>query len=532
MKRSASLIFTSLLALGSLAAEKYRIYQVNYDITGITKPYALERNIEIDKKRIFENYDDLHSYIENIKQLFANERNIESTVIYAKYDSVPDEDEVVNVALNIATQDSKHFLMVPYPKYNSNDGLVLKLKAKDTNFLGTLETLDLDFNFSYEPKDSDTDTSDYNTIFGINLKYDYPFKMWVLDSKWKNSFSLDYTLGKSKSEFSYNTGFVFELPFENFSLKLDLTQGIERNFDYTEYDDELFLTEGATLSLPYKIAKIDNFGDVNWGPYVSYDCYWDKNGINKENEDLSSPTLKVGHSASTGRVNWHENFRDGVDLSFDQYVGYNFQKEEYIATLSGTVSLYKSFNNRIGINSRFYGFYNYNQNTQSGSYLRGIRDDQRYKTDAWEAKGFSGEPQKALNTQAAIIGNIDIPIRILTTDWNEFTKFCFGENSWLTNHLTWMRYFDFEMHISPFFDFAFADNLITGKTFAIKDGWYGAGLEVLVYPAKWRSLVVRASAGIDVGRKIIKKAVSKLIDDSWRKNVSALEISIGIGLFY
>ena len=265
MKRSASLIFTSLLALGSLAAEKYRIYQVNYDITGITKPYALERNIEIDKKRIFENYDDLHSYIENIKQLFANERNIESTVIYAKYDSVPDEDEVVNVALNIATQDSKHFLMVPYPKYNSNDGLVLKLKAKDTNFLGTLEPLDLDFNFSYEPKDSDTDTSDYNTIFGINLKYDYPFKMWVLDSKWKNSFSLDYTLGKSKSEFSYNTGFVFELPFENFSLKLDLTQGIERNFDYTEYDDELFLTEGATLSLPYKIAKIDNFGDVNWG---------------------------------------------------------------------------------------------------------------------------------------------------------------------------------------------------------------------------------------------------------------------------
>ena len=55
---------------------------------------------------------------------------------------------------------------------------------------------------------------------------------------------------------------------------------------------------------------------------------------------------------------------------------------------------------------------------------------------------------------------------------------------------------------------------------------------MLVYPAKWRSLVVRASAGVDAGRKIIKKAVSKLIDDTWRKQVSALEISIGIGLFY
>ena len=151
MKRSASLIFTSLLALGSLAAEKYRINQVNYDITGITKPYALERNIEIDKKRIFENYDDLHSYIENIKQLFANERNIESTVIYAKYDAIPDEDEVVNVALNIATQDSKHFLMVPYPKYNSNDGLVLKLKSKSKGSRVPRKLVSFAFNFNTRP---------------------------------------------------------------------------------------------------------------------------------------------------------------------------------------------------------------------------------------------------------------------------------------------------------------------------------------------------------------------------------------------
>ena len=532
MKRSAALFFTSFFAFGFLTAEKYRIADVNYDITGITKPYALEKNITIDKKRVFESYEELHSYIENLKQLFENERNIESTVIFAKYDAVPDEESITKVTLSISTQDSKHFLMVPYPKYNSNDGLVLKLKAKDTNFLGTLETMDMDFNFAYEPTDKDSDSSAHDTILGLSLEYDYPFKLWKIDTKWKNSFDFAYTLGKSKPEFSYETGFIFEIPVGDFSLKLDLTQGIARNFDYTEYGDELFYTENATFSLPYKIAKIDSFGDVNWGPYVSYSFYFDKDGIDKQNEDLSSPTLKFGHSASTGRVNWHENFRDGIDLSFDQYIGYNYHREEYIANLSGTVSLYKSFFNRFGIYSRFYGFYNYNQNSKIGSYLRGIRDDQRYKDSAWEEAGFSGEPQKALNTSAAIVGNIDIPIRVLTTDWRGFTEFCFGEDSWLTNHLAWMRYFDFEMHISPFFDFALSDNLITGKTFAIKDGWYAAGLEVLVYPAKWRSLVVRASAGIDAGRKIIKKAVSKLIDDTWRKQVSALEISIGIGLFY
>ena len=55
---------------------------------------------------------------------------------------------------------------------------------------------------------------------------------------------------------------------------------------------------------------------------------------------------------------------------------------------------------------------------------------------------------------------------------------------------------------------------------------------MLVYPAKWRSLVVRGSVGIDAGRKIVDKVVDKLFDSSWRKNCSAVEIYIGIGLQY
>ena len=532
MKRTIAFLLASIFLTAAVFSEKYKISQVNYDIVGMTRQYALERNIEIDKDRIFETFEDFNAYLDNLRQLFKNERNLESSVIYAKYDSELNKEEIINVTLNISTQDSKHFLVVPYPKYNSNDGLVVKLKAKDTNFLGTLETLDLDFNFSYEPQDTDSDSSDYDTIFGINLSYDYPFKLWKLDSKWENSFSLDYTIGKEKPEFSYETGFVFELPLDRLKITLDLTQGIERNFDYTEYGDELFMTESAKLSLPYKIATIDNFDDVTWGPYIAYSWYWDDDGISETNEDLTSPTLKVGHSVSTGRVNWTDNFRDGVDLSMDQYIGYNYQKREYIASVSGTMELYKSFFNRFGIYSRFYGFYNYNQNTSIGSYLRGIRDDQRYQSDAWAEAGLSGEPAKALNTSAAIVMNFDMPFRIITTDWLAFNRFCFGEDSWLTNHLNWMRYFDFELQMSPFVDIAFANNLVTEKTFAIKDGWYAAGLEVLVFPAKWRSLVVRASAGVDIGRKVVKKVISKLIDDDWRKQVSAFELSIGIGLHY
>jgi len=507
----------------------YRIETVNYEVSGITSHYALSRAVDIDKERIFNSYDELHSYVENLRQLFNNERNLASAIINVKYESITGEDEVTPITLNISTIDSKHFLLVPYPKYNSNDGLVVKLKAKDTNFLGTMETLNFDLNFSVEPSDDDADS--FDTVFGINLDYDYPFKLWRLDSKWKNDFSISYTIGEVKPEFSYETGFIFELPFNDISLKLDLTQGISRNFDYTEYGDELYFIDGATLSMPYKVAKIDNFGNVVWSPYISYDFYWDKDGINKTNYDLSSPVLKIGHSTSTSRVNWSGNFRNGVYMSMDQYIGYNYQKEEYIASISGKLELYKAFK-YAGIASRFNGFYSFNQKTAIGSYLRGIRDDQKYKSSAWTNAGLSGSPEKALTTSAAIIGNIDLPIHIVTTDWIAVDEFIFGEDSWLTNHLRWMRYFDFELQISPFVDFALCNNLVTEKTFAIKDGFYSGGLEVLVYPAKWRSLVVRASAGVDAGRKIIKKVISKLIDDSWRREVSALEISIGIGLHY
>ena len=270
-----------------------------------------------------------------------------------------------------------------------------------------------------------------------------------------------------------------------------------------------------------KVLGKGSFGTVKWGPELSYTWNWDKNGIDRANEDLSGPTLAIGHSVTAGRVNWTGNYRNGLSMNLTQNVGYNYQLYHYTATILGELEGFKSFS-KIGFNTRFYAFYNLNKTAKIGDYLRGIRDDQTYKNSL----------QKALRTKAAIIGNIDIPIHIVTTNWNEATKFIFGTDSWMTNHLNWMRHFDFELQISPFVDFAFSKNSITEKTFAIKDGWYTAGLEFLVYPAKWRSLVVRASTGVDIGRKIIKKAASNLIDDSWRSECETYEIYIGIGWHY
>ena len=54
-------IIVSFLAFTSLYAEKYQIKSIEYSTEGAfgfgkTNPYALNRTVEVDKKRIFEDY--------------------------------------------------------------------------------------------------------------------------------------------------------------------------------------------------------------------------------------------------------------------------------------------------------------------------------------------------------------------------------------------------------------------------------------------------------------------------------------------
>ena len=71
-------------------------------------------------------------------------------------------------------------------------------------------------------------------------------------------------------------------------------------------------------------------------------------------------------------------------------------------------------------------------------------------------------------------------------------------------------------------------NKVTQTFFNFKDGFYGAGLEAIVYPLKWSGITVRASLGIDAGRKFF----AKKINTSWRENVPKTEIQLGFGLHY
>ena len=126
-----------------MSADNYIIRDVEYDVKGITRPYAIETKVLVDKKLVFKNEDELIDYINDYAQKLENTRVFEKiSVDFSLKEHSQEETEsgentetLYDVYLNVSTKDSKHLLAVPYPKYDSNNGFSLRLKAKDTNFL-------------------------------------------------------------------------------------------------------------------------------------------------------------------------------------------------------------------------------------------------------------------------------------------------------------------------------------------------------------------------------------------------------------
>jgi len=95
--------------------------------------------------------------------------------------------------------------------------------------------------------------------------------------------------------------------------------------------------------------------------------------------------------------------------------------------------------------------------------------------------------------------SLDLPIRILR----------FWPSEWANNRK--FHIIDFEMHLSPFTDFAIFSgpynklkdkyNPYAEKThFSIDDMINTVGIEVFVFPAFFRSLKIRASIGYNINR--------------------------------
>ena len=503
------------------AKKRFRINEIKYDTEkGITKAWALKRHVEIKKDLVLESENDLENCIRSIYNQLANTRLLDEIRIEREYGEC-DEAGITPVNLFVTVTDSKHIMALPRPSYSSNSGAELKLKLKDSNFLGFMNTLDLDLNAAFG---NSTYPNDFSKIkLGTNFSYAYPFNLGVTENTWTNSFRFDWTIGESHPEFRYDTGVNVGIPFGNNRLNVNFTQSIVRENDYIAAGDELYFVENAGMSIPLTLGYINDVIPVRYTPSVSLVYNWDHDGVT--HGDLIGPSISVNQNLAIYSVNWMENFRNGYTASLTHYLSYNFNTKTFVPFLSMDAKFYKAFK-YMGINASFYTFsvLNTSQNNL-GWVMRGILDNQRTKNGAYYA----------LQSDMAIQMSLDFPIHIITTDWCGWGYKLFGaydDMSPIWRKILWFPHkvfknVDFELQLSPFIDVALTHNHITDRRFSLKDGFYDAGLEVLVYPSKWRSYVIRASVGFDMGRI----ALSDWIDTSWRdENVKKYEIYFGLGL--
>lgn len=541
-KKTIFLIAFSFL-FSFIFADSYKIKSVNYNIKGQTRKYSLETKVKVDKETVFDSEESLMIYIEDFTKRLENTRAFEKIQVDFSLEDAKktitdeefsenenaeeniqegEENKLYFVTLDVSTSDSLHILAAPYPKYDSNDGFSFKLKVKDTNFFGSLEEMSSDFNFAIESDDEEN----YDYKFGFAIDFDIPFKLGLFDASWVNSHEFSYTIGDDTPEWNLKTGLELDLPFRKFSIQLDLYQSFIRDLDYEDadingktvhYGDGTYFVENAKLSVPLIIQEIPEWGNFYYTPYFEMKYNWDGDGISDLNEDLMSPVLSLGQTLSTSRINWIENFRDGLSVSITQSFSYNIQKLDFIPGISGEFQAYKALKH-IAFSTDIYAFAYLNGTSSFGGRLRGIRDEQYYSRETGESD------KKACESPAAIVMNFDMPIRIFVAHWDEI-----GFIQKIPGIRKIAKYFNMEFQLSPFVDVALSRNRATGRNFYYKDGFYAAGIEGIVYPLKWKGMTIRGSLGIDLGQKL--PGLKGKLNQDWRDSKS-YEISIGIGLHY
>jgi len=465
-------------------------------VTGRTQVFALRNAAEIRGDEQFATKEEFELWVAEKRQLLMNQRVLETVTIDVSYG---DKDETGSIPADILVQvkDTWNIIALPYPKYDSNDGLEFIIKARDYNFLGTMQPLRFDFGYTIEPEplskldlikgafvteiDSNTPFSalgyTWNFDFDHYIAYTYqqPFVYWN-----KTGVSLTLPIGISDLTFGFYQGFF-----------LNAENADDYKAQYGERLDGWYLSNWfeSSWSIPTGI-KANGWGELKYVPraIVKYNYLPGGGDIGDERR---GPTMELGHTLNFGRVDWVGNFRRGLTASLDNAFTYNIVDVRWEKTLSAVVAFYAPLSSFLGVSARLTGAAYFDRtNTSAGGALRGIMND-------------------SVDANYLLFLNMDVPVRVIS----------FTPSKWFGKQ--WMRFFDIEQHWSPFLDVGLAQN--NAETITFSDPILAGGIEVITFSHYMRSLYLRISAGWDLGSALKTKIAPKVGD---------MELFIGLNHSY
>ena len=458
----------------------YVINSFDFDIKGRTKPFAIKRYIELKEGEIINGTSALLKYISDKTQKMLNERVLEKAEINYTIGS-KQADGTYPVDLLIKITDTWNIIALPQPEWDDNTGFELRIKARDYNFLGTMNPLRLDLGYLYD---------EYKrSSFFVDLESDIPFTAFGYN--WNFIFNHYFSYRPQVEEpFYYQnvTGLSMELPFKRTTFTFGFNEYVVLNQEnanrykekYGEFQEGLYMA--SKLFTSWRIPTgfwVGDYGEVIYLPEVSMTFYhefpeWDLADFRE------GPITSFSHSLGFSRINWIGNFRKGYSLSLSNSYSYDFFKmreEEKALTLNYSISGKAFFiiNDSFGISTfvrfRQWFLHDPGYNDNAGDALRGILD-------------------KYVHANYMLSANFDFPIKILD----------FVPSQWFNTRK--LRYFDLEFHLSPIIDMALYNDPEKKIDFSFKNMLISGGMELIVFSKFMRSLYLRASVAWNIIEQI------------------------------
>ena len=470
------------------------INSFTFNINGFTRPFALINKGELIKGEEITGLSNLEKYILDKTQLLYNERVLDSVSINYFIAEAP-EDGKYPVDLVINIKDTWNIVAIPRPKYSSNSGWDITLKARDYNFLGTMSPLRLDLGYIHDEEGKN--------FFLFMLDSNIPFRFFELNWNFKFVNFFDYRPDMEQPYYYKNTtGLSVELPVKFTTLTIGFNESFilnEENSDndkplYGDFQDGFYMSSRPYISweIPTGI-DVGEWGELVYTPGISATFNhelpkWPLDEIKK------GPFLSFNHNLGFNRIDWIGNFLRGFDIYIYNSFSYNFyrlrndkQPLDIYYNISGTghfvITDFFGISTRLQYRQWIFSEYG---NTEAGDNLRGILD-----------RDICADYMLSLN--------LDLPVRVLR----------FSPSEWFNNQK--LRIFNFDLHASPILDIALYHDPADKTEFNSKNILVTGGLEIIVFPAFFRSLYLRISMGWNLSDF-----------NGWRNN----EIFMGTDLYY
>jgi outer membrane protein assembly factor BamA len=489
----------------------YVIRYLEFDIDGRTRQFALVKYGEFKEGERIDGRENFEKYLARKRQLLINQRVLEDVTIEC-FLGEPEADGALPVKLLISVVDSWNVIALPYPQYDSNGGFSITLKARDYNFLGTMNALRLDL--GYRQKDDDK-------VVTFSVDTDFPFQAAGLD--WSVSLGNFFSYPIGESLYYQNvTGLSVDLPWKQTTFTAGFNHYLtfhEKISDETKYNygytEDYYAPYGSAevytyWKIPFGI-EIGDFGELSYRPRVSGRVNYPYGKM----DEARKPVTTLSHSIGFGRIDWIENYQKGLTGSLDNSFEWYFNRKDapLRITLDGNAAFYWPLSGYIGISTRLkyqqWWQWSYLKDewlpaSSVGGVIRGVLDD-------------------SIRAYRMLSLNFDVPVRVLR----------FWPSEWFDNPK--LRVFNFEMHFAPFSDFAvlegpyskLKDDVNEGHEFRLDDMIYTGGFEVRVFPDFFRSLKIRGSVGYN-----LKNKTDGFPELRWGFFPQWDEIYIGMDFFY